>query len=122
MKTTILLAALGISVVGGTAGSLSGCGSSVPPPNDAWAAAQTAIGRAQAGGSDGVPDAKLQLQLAVEDLRHAKSLIGVDNARATTLCAVSNSEAQLALSLANQAKADADAKAAEDALNQASQR
>ena len=40
------------------------CGASVPPPNDAWAAAQADVGRAQAGGAPQSPDARLHLQLA----------------------------------------------------------
>ena len=40
------------------------CGSSLPPPNDEWAQAQADLGRAEAGGAPGVPDAKLHLQLA----------------------------------------------------------
>jgi hypothetical protein len=114
MKTRIALTtSLGFIVL------LAGCGANGPPPNDQWAAAQTAIGRAQAGGASDVPDARLQLQLAVEDLQRAKQLMGVDNERSTTLCLVSGSEAQLALSLAKKAKADDQAKAAEEELRKA---
>jgi hypothetical protein len=48
----------------------SGCGSSVPPPNDQYAAAQADVGRAQSAGAPEIPDAKLHLQLAQEDLQH----------------------------------------------------
>jgi len=99
---------------------LAGCSASVPPPNDQWTAAQTAIGRAQAGGAPDVPDAKLQLQLALEDLQRAKQIMGVDNHRAATLCQVAGAEAQLALTLARKAKADDQAKAAEEDLRKAS--
>jgi hypothetical protein len=115
MKTrSVFAASLGMVAL------LAACGSSVPPPNDQWAAAQTAIGRAQAGGAPDVPDAKLQLQLAVEDLQRAKRIMGVDNERSTTLCMVANSEAQLALSLARKAKADEKAKAADEEYRKAS--
>jgi hypothetical protein len=93
-----------------------GCGSSVPPPNDQFAAAQADVGRAQAGGAPDVADAKLHLQLAVEDLQKAKQLMGQDNARATILTAVASTEAQLAFSLARQAEARDQARVAEAEL------
>ncbi len=99
---------------------LAGCSATVPPPNDQWTAAQTAIGRAQAGGAPDVPDARLQLQLALEDLQRAKQMMGVDNHRSTTLCQVAGAEAQLALILANKAKADDRARVAEEDLRKAS--
>lgn len=95
------------------------CAGSVPPPNDAWAAAQTDVGRAESGGAPDDPSAKLHLQMAKEDLVHAKRLIDVDNRRATTLTELARTEAQLAFSLAKsdaalaaQHKAEADLQAA----------
>lgn len=91
------------------------CGSSFPPPNDEWAAAQADVGRAEAGGAPNVPDAKLHLQLAQEDLSKSKALIDNDNRRAADLIAVARVEAQLALSIAKQQLAEAEAqKAAAD--------
>jgi len=91
------------------------CGASFPPPNDEWAAAQADVGRAEAGGAPSVPNAKLHLQLAQEDLTKSKTLIDNDNKRATDLIAVARVEAQLALSLAKQQIAqDAAQKAADD--------
>ena len=87
----------------------SACGPNIPPPNDEWAAAQGDVGRAQAGGAPNVPDAKLHLQLAQEDLQTSKGLINVDNRKATDLVAVARVEAQLALSLAKAAMAQAQA-------------
>jgi hypothetical protein len=85
---------------------VAGCGSSLPPPNDEWAAAQADIGRAEAGGAPGVPDAKLHLQLAQEDLQKSKDMMdNKDNKRATSVIAVARAEAQLALSLAHAAQA-----------------
>jgi hypothetical protein len=78
------------------------CGSSFPPPNDEWSAAKEDIGRAEAGGAPQVPDAKLHLQLAQEDLAKSKQLIDNDNRRAASLIALARVEAQLALSLAKQ--------------------
>jgi hypothetical protein len=82
-----------------------GCGGSIPPPNDEWAAAQSDVGAANAGGAPGVPDAKLHLQLSEEDLQKSKALIDKDNSRAASLIAVARVEAQLALKLAKSAQA-----------------
>jgi hypothetical protein len=91
------------------------CGATVPPPNDQWAAAQADVGRAQAGGAPEVPDARLHLQLAQEDLQKAKQLIGQDDRRATTLTELARAEAQLALGLATESTArEAAHKAATD--------
>jgi hypothetical protein len=95
------------------------CGASVPPPNDAWAAAQADVGRAQAGGAPQSPDARLHLQLAQEDLQRAKQLIGNDNERATTLTEVARSEAQLALTLAKSSAAEDNARRAATDLQNA---
>jgi hypothetical protein len=81
------------------------CGGSIPPPNDEWAAAQSDVGAANAGGAPSVPDAKLHLQLSEEDLQKSKALIDKDNSRAASLIAVARVEAQLALKLAKAAQA-----------------
>jgi hypothetical protein len=92
-----MIACLSVTVLGAAA-----CGPSYPPPNDEWAAAQGDVGRAQSSGAPNVPDAKLHLQLAQEDLAKAKQLIDQDNKRAASLIALAKVEAQLALSLAKQ--------------------
>ena len=97
----------------------SACGSSIPPPNDEWAAAQADVGRAQAGGAPSVPDAKLHLQFAIEDLARSKKLIGEDNARAASLTAAARAEAQLALSIAQAAAAEDRASSAQEELQKA---
>jgi hypothetical protein len=104
------------AVMVASAGLVAACASSFPPPNNEWAAAQGDVGRAQAGGAPNVPDARLHLQLAEEDLQKAKALIGNDNHRAATLTEVARSEAQLALSLGKQAEADTQARQAQDDL------
>jgi hypothetical protein len=77
-----------------------GCGASErPPPNDERAAAETDIGRAQAGGADFVPEARLHLQFAQEDLQKSKQLSD-DSERSRTLSTLARTEAQLAFSLA----------------------
>jgi multidrug efflux pump subunit AcrA (membrane-fusion protein) len=104
------------AVVVAFAGMAVACASTFPPPNNEVAAAQGDVGRAQTGGAPSVPDAKLHLQLAEEDLQKAKALIGTDNQRAASLTAVASAEAQLALSLGQQAEAEARARQAQAAL------
>jgi len=101
-------------------GFCSACGGpSLPPPNDEWAAAQADVGRAQAGGAPNVPDAKLHLQLAQEDLQKSKDLMDKDNGRATSLVALARVEAQLALSLAKSSLAEDSAQQAQQDLQKA---
>src|ERR1019366_8002569 len=110
------------AVVIAFAGLGAACASSFPPPNNEWAAAQGDVGRAQAGGAPSVPDARLHLQLAEEDLQKAKELIGTDddkNRRALSLTEVARTEAQLALSLGKQAEADGQARQAQAELAKA---
>ncbi|HEY3821906.1 MAG TPA: DUF4398 domain-containing protein [Polyangiaceae bacterium] len=99
-----------------------GCGASIPPPNDQWAAAQADVGRAQAGGAPANPDARLHLQLAQEDLQRAKQLIGEDNRRATTLTELARVEAQLAFNLAQDSDVQRQASQAQAELQKASNR
>jgi hypothetical protein len=110
MKPSIIT----VSIV--TAGLGAACASSVPPPSDQWSAAQLEVGRAQSGGAPAVPDAKLHLQLAEEDLQKGKSLIGSDNKRATTLIALARTEAQLASTLARASEASEEARLAQESL------
>jgi hypothetical protein len=88
---------------------LAACSSNAPPPNDQWTAAQAEVGRAQGGTAAQVPQAKLHLQLAEEDLQKSRSLMGQDNARATTLATLAQAEAQLASSLAKASAAQDEA-------------
>jgi hypothetical protein len=111
MKPSLLLP---VSVALGVLGAA--CASSAPPPNDEWSAAQGAIGRAEAVGAPQVPEAKLHLQLAREELSKGRSLIGNDNKRATTVIALAQTEAQLAASLAYEAEARSEAQQTLDQL------
>jgi hypothetical protein len=105
-----------VMVLGGIASAcVAGCGESTPPPNDQWAAANEQVGRATAT-APAVPDAKLHLQLAEEDMQKSKALIGSDNKRATTLIALATTEAQLATALANAAQAQDAAQKAQGML------
>ena len=99
----------------------AGCGSSVSPPSDQWAAAQGDVGRAQAAGAPATPDAKLHLRLAQEDLQRARSLVGSDNKRATSLTELARAEAQLALSLAKESASQASARDAQSQVWNAQQ-
>jgi hypothetical protein len=98
---------------------LLACGSSFPIPNDQFATAQKDVGRAQEGGAQGVPDAKLHLQLAQETLQKAKELMDKDNKRAASLIARASAEAELALALAKESQAKSDAQEAQDKLAKA---
>jgi hypothetical protein len=95
------------------------CGGSIPPPTDEWAAAQADVGRAEAGGAPGVPDAKRHLQLANEDLQKSKQLTDQDNKRAASLVALARAEAQLALSIAKASVAQAQARQAQQDVQKA---
>ena len=95
------------------------CGSSFPQPNDQFAAAQKDVGRAQEGGAQGVPEAKLHLQLANESLAKAKELMDKDNKRAASLISRASAEAELALALTKATDAKADAQEAADKLTKA---
>jgi hypothetical protein len=96
-----------------------GCGSSLPPPNDEWAAANGEVTRAQQGGASNVPDAKLHLQLAQEDLQKSKELMDKDNRRSASVAAVAKAEAQLALSIARAQQTQALAAQAQQDLQKA---
>jgi hypothetical protein len=108
-----VLPSLGLSLF------LLACGSSFPIPNDQFAAAQKDVGRAQEGGAQAVPDAKLHLQLAQETLQKAKELMDKDNKRASSLIARASAEAELALALAKESQAKQDAQEALDKLAKA---
>ncbi len=86
----------------------------MPPPSTSFEQAQVDLGRAEAGGAPGVPEAKLHLQLAQEDLAKSKDMVGQDNRRAESLLELSRIEAQLALSLAKAAQAQAGANEAQE--------
>jgi hypothetical protein len=95
------------------------CGSSFPIPNEPFAAAQKDVGRAQEGGAQAVPDAKLHLQLAQENLQKAKELMDHDNQRAASFIARASAEAELALALAKESQAKSEAQEAVDKLAKA---
>jgi hypothetical protein len=113
MEMRIAIALSGLALTSGLA--LACGGSGLPPPSSSFEQAQADLGRAEAGGAPSVPDAKLHLQLANEDLAKSKELIGQDNRRSESLLELSRIEAQLALSLAKAALAQS---SADDAAQQ----
>jgi hypothetical protein len=94
-----------------------GCGGGIPVPNDQFAAAQNDLGRAEQGGAANVPDAKLHLQLAQENLSKAKALMDKDNKRALSLIHRASAEAELALALARESQAKTEAQGLVDQIN-----
>lgn len=96
-------------------GLVAACASSVPPPTDQWSAAQLDIGRAQATDAKRVPEAKLHLQLAEENLMKGRELMGKDNRHARTVIELARAEAVLASTLAQAADARTDSQRANDA-------
>lgn len=98
------------------------CGGSYPVPNDRIASSEKAVGGAQEVGAPNEPKAALHLKLAQEDIAQAKILIrDGDNKRAETLLMRAQSEAELALSLARQAAARAEAQQAVDQVQKMKQ-
>jgi len=95
------------------------CGSTLPPAESEYEAARQDVGRAEAGGAPGVPDAKLHLQLAQEDLQKSKQASTQDGKRAASLLSLARTEAQLALSLARASQAQDAAQQAEQDLQKA---
>ncbi len=100
-------------------GLSTACGSAIPPPNSEYEAAQQDVGRAEAGGAPGVPDAKLHLQLAEEDLQKSKDMSSQDGKRAASLLYLARTVAQLALSLAKASQAEDGAQKAQQDLQKA---
>jgi hypothetical protein len=100
--------------------SVVACGAAaLPPPTTQFDQAQADIARAEGGGAQGVPDAKLHLQLATEDLQKSKSLSGQDNRRAQSLLDLATVEAHLAFSLAKAAQAQAGTQQAQQEVQKA---
>ena len=94
-----------------------GC-ASYPAPTQGLADAQAAQRSAQELGAAGQPAAQLHLRLAEEQITRAKAAIdGGDNERASLLLARAKSDAELALALAREQGATADAQRATDHLN-----
>jgi Domain of unknown function (DUF4398) len=97
---------------------MAGCASSYPPPNQGLADAQSAKRSAEELGATGEPKAQLHLRLADEEIAQAKAAMSDgDNKRATFLLVRARADAELALALAREQGAQADARRLVDQLN-----
>ena len=87
------------------------CGSSIPPPSDRLASAEAAARSARELGAEREPKASLHLRLASEQIEQAKKLMSDgDNQRADLVLQRAGADAELAVMLAkeNTARAEAD--------------
>lgn len=93
------------------------CGGSLPPPSDRLASAEAAARSARELGADKEPKAQLHLKLASEQIDQAKKLMADnDNKRADLILQRANSDAELAVMLAKENNAKADAEKAQEKL------
>lgn len=107
-----------VSFLVGIAVAVSGvaCGGAAVP-QDALTAAQASAKGAEVGGANADPQAQLHLKLANEQIDKAKKLIeDGDNEEAARVIDRAQVDADLALALAQQAKAVRDAKDADEQL------
>jgi Domain of unknown function (DUF4398) len=96
--------------------AVAACGG-YPPPNDKLMASVAAARSAREVGAETSPQASLHLKLADEAIAKAKSLIkDGDNKRAEYTLIRAKADAELALSLAKESAAKADAQSAEDQI------
>jgi hypothetical protein len=94
---------------------LYACGSSMPPPSDRLASAEAAARSARELGADNNPKAQLELKLASEQIDQAKKLMADgDNKRADMVLQRANADAELAVMLAKEANAKAEADKAQE--------
>ena len=85
-----------------------GCGASRPPPNDHLASAIAAVSAAQAAGATQEPRAALQLKLAEEQVAQARQMLKDGKyERADYMTLRAFNDAQLAMALAQEQRADA---------------
>jgi hypothetical protein len=74
------------------------CAGSIPPPTQRLAEAQSAERSAREVGADGVPEARLSLNLANEQITQAQQvMVDGDNRRADSLLIRAKADAELAL-------------------------
>jgi hypothetical protein len=108
--------ALRIVLGGYIAVSAMACGGAAVP-QESLTAAQASVKGAEVGGAGEDPKAQLHLKLAHEQIEKAKKLIAEDdNEEAARVIERAQVDADLALALAQQAKALRDAKDADEQL------
>ena len=104
-----------------SAGLLSACGASIPPPTQRLAEAQSAERSARELGANSEPGAQLSLKLADEQIAQAqKAMSDGDNKRAESLLVRAKADAELAVAQSREKGAKADVQTAVD--NSAAQR
>lgn len=109
MRTPLIISVGMLSVL------LGACGSSMPPPTDRLASAEAAARSAKELGADNTPKAQLELKLATEQIDQAKKLMADgDNKRADLILQRANADAELAVMLAKEANAKAEAEKAQE--------
>ncbi len=92
-----------------------GCGGGMPPPADRLANAEAASRSARELGADRDPKAMLHLRLAQEQIDQAKRLMtDGDNRRADLVLQRASSDAELAVMLAKENTASAEAQKAKE--------
>jgi len=102
------------------ASSALACGASYPAPTQRMADAQSAERSARELGAQRQPKAELHLKLAQEQIAAASRLINDgDNERATFVLARAKADAELAVALAREENARAEAQRAVDQANSA---
>jgi len=103
------------TVSAGLAFALLGCGGA-PKPEARLSSDEGAIRGAEEAGAGRVPEATLHMKLAQEQRQQAiDAMKNGDNHRAALLLARSEADAELALALAHQSSATADAQQAREA-------
>jgi hypothetical protein len=108
--------------IGGCVLAISVACASSPVDSERLAASEAAIRAAREMGAEKVPPAQLHLQLAKEQEEQAKKLLkDGDKKRADVLLIRSQADAELALALAREAPARAEAQRALDRVKQLEQ-
>jgi len=98
--------------------STAACGGGMPPPSDRLASAEAAARSATELGASKEPKAALHLKLAQEQIDQAKNLMkDGDNRRADLILQRAGSDAELAVMLAKENNASAEAQKAKERVN-----
>lgn len=85
----------------------SACAAALPVPNARLAASEASYRGAQEAGADGAPQAKLALKLAQDEIVKGKQLMAQEkNGAAARVLDQAKADAELAIGLARQAKAE----------------
>jgi hypothetical protein len=95
--------------------ALAGCAAVEVPPAQ-LASSEGSIRGAEEMGANGVPPAKLHLQLARDQTEEAKKMAASGDERAVLVLARAEADAELALGMAREAKVHAEAQRATEAL------